>query len=135
MSHRNIRIALESRLAAMTPALAIAPENGSYLPVNGTPYQRINLLPANPDNPIVGPQFYRELGIFQVTLAYPLNTGPSAAETRAELVRTQFKRGTTLTSSGYTITIDQTPTIASGFVDGDRWVVPVSIPYWANIFI
>jgi len=135
MSHRNIRIALESRLAAMSPSVAIAGENTNYLPVPGTPYQRSNLLPATPNNPIVGPQFYRELGIYQVSLCYPLNNGPSAAETRAELVRTQFKRGTTLTNGGYTITIDQTPTIASGFVDGDRWVVPVSIPYWANIFI
>lgn len=135
MSHRNIRIALESRLAAMNPAVSIAGENTSFLPTPNTPYQRANLLPADPDNPIVGDGFYRELGIFQVSLCYPLNTGPAAAETRAELVRTQFKRGTTLTSGGYTITIDQTPTIASGFVDGDRWVVPISIPYWANIFI
>lgn len=135
MSAKAIRAALESQLNAMTPALTTVWENSTVTPTSGTPYQRTNLLRANPDNPTIGATHYRELGVFQVSLHYPLNAGPSPAETRAELVRTQFKRGTTLTSGGITVTIDGTPTIASGFVDGDRWVVPVSIPYWANIFI
>lgn len=135
MSAKAIRAALEARLNAMSPAVSTAYENVAFTPVSGTAFQRTNLLRANPDNPIIGTGFYRELGVFQVSLHYPLNAGPSPAETRAELVRTQFKRGTTLTSGGITVTIDGTPTIASGFVDGDRWVVPVSIPYWANIFI
>ena len=135
MSAKAIRAALEAQLNAMTPALTTVWENSTVTPTSGTPYQRTNLLRANPDNPTIGATHYRELGVFQVSLHYPLNAGPSPAETRAELVRTQFKRGTTLTSGGITVTIDGTPTIASGFVDGDRWVVPVSIPYWANIFI
>lgn len=135
MSAKAIRAALEAYLNTMTPALATAPENVNYTPTSGTPFQRINLLRANPENPTIGTTHYRELGVFQVSLHYPMNAGPSPAETRAELVRTHFKRGTTLTSGGITVTIDGTPTIASGFVDGDRWVVPVSIPYWANIFI
>lgn len=135
MSAKAIRAALEAQLNAMTPALTTVWENSTGTPTSGTPYQRTNLLRANPDNPTIGTTHYRELGVFQVSLHYHLNAGPSPAETRAELVRTQFKRGTTLTSGGITVTIDGTPTIASGFVDGDRWVVPVSIPYWANIFI
>lgn len=135
MSAKAIRAALEAQLNAMTPALTTVWENSTVTPTSGTPYQRANLLRANPDNPTIGTTHYRELGVFQVSLHYPLNAGPSPAETRAELVRTQFKRGTTLTSGGITVTIDGTPTIASGFVDVDRWVVPVSIPYWANIFI
>ena len=135
MSAKAIRAALEAQLSAINPALTTVWENSTVTPTSGTPYQRTNLLRANPDNPTIGTTHYRELGVFQVSLHYPLNAGPSPAETRAELVRTQFKRGTTLTSGGITVTIDGTPTIASGFVDGDRWVVPVSIPYWANIFI
>lgn len=135
MSAKAIRLALETRLNTMSPALATAWENVAYTPVSGTPYQRVNVLRATPDNPIIGQGFYRELGIFQVSLCYPLNSGANAATERAELVRTQFKRGISLTSGTVTVTIDGTPTISSGFVDGDRWVVPVSIPYWANIFI
>lgn len=135
MSAKAIRAALEAQLNAMSPPLTTVWENSTVTPTSGTPYQRANLLRANPDNPTIGTTHYRELGVFQVSLHYPLNAGPSPAETRAELVRTQFKRGTTLTNGGITVTIDGTPTIASGFVDGDRWVVPVSIPYWANIFI
>lgn len=135
MSHKAVRAALETHLRDMTPAVTIVYENSTGNPVAGTPFQRVNLLPADPDNPTVGDGFYRELGVFQVSLHYPMNTGPGAAESRAEAIRTRFKRATTLTNSGITVTIDGTPTIASGFVDGDRWVVPVSIPYWANIFI
>ena len=36
---------------------------------------------------------------------------------------------------GVTVMIDSTPSIARGIIDGDRWVVAVSIPYMANIFI
>jgi hypothetical protein len=53
----------------------------------------------------------------------------------AENIRTRFKRGTTITNSGVTVMIDSTPSIARGIIDGDRWVVAVSIPYMANIFI
>lgn len=135
MSAAAIRAALESHLNGMTPALTTAWENLPLTPVSGVPFQRASLLPADPANPTVGAGHYRELGVFQVSLYYPINAGPIAATSRAELIRTRFKRSTTLTSAGITVTIDGTPTIASGFVDGDRWVVPVSIPYWANVFI
>ena len=134
MSEPLIRAALETRLAALTltPALATAYENVAFTPVAGTPYQRVNLMRAQPANPEAG-RFQQMQGIFQVTLEYPQNVGPSAAETRAKAVADWFYRTLSLTASGVTVTINRASYIMAGFVDGDRWAVPVRIFYLANI--
>jgi len=133
MSIVSVRIALESELNTIIPALATAWENVPYTPVIGTPYQSVYLLPAMPDNPTMGTEFYRERGIFQVSLFYPIQTGPAAAATRAQLIRTTFKRGISMTSNGVTVRIDRTPEIGQGRLDGDRWHVPVKISWFAGI--
>lgn len=135
MSIIKIRSALENHLATMSGALSISYENAQFEPTAGTAFQVVNLLPATVQNPSIGADLHRELGIFQVTLYYPINAGPTDCATMAENIRTRFKRGTTITNSGVTVMIDSTPSIARGIIDGDRWVVAVSIPYMANIFI
>lgn len=134
MSDLAIKAALEVRLATITPALATAQENGNYVPVIGTPYQRVNFLPAEPENPSIGASLYREQGIFQVTLLYPTNAGAVPARTRAQLIRSAFPRGMTLSSGGVTVHIDRTPTIERGTTEADRYAVVVRIRYHANIF-
>ncbi len=130
----NIRKALELRLAAMSPALATAWENVSYVPVQGTPYQRVTLLPAAPDNSVLGCAYRREVGILQVSLFYPINTGSIAAQARAEAVRSHFPRGLTLSNGGTNVLVTHTPSKAVAMQEGDRYVVPVSIRYQAEIF-
>lgn len=133
MSHTAIRIALETALNAMTPSLATAFENNKYEPVAGTPYQQAFVLLAEPDNPTMGNTFKREQGIFQINLRYPLNTGTASVNARAELLKTSFPRAERFTSGGVTVTVEKTPHVAPGFVEGDRWVVPVKIRFFANI--
>lgn len=133
MSIVSVRAALETRLNNMSPALATAWENAPYNPVAGTPYQAAYLLPASPDNSTMGDGYYMEQGIFQVSLFYPLQAGPKAAADRAELIRTQFKRGTSMTSGSDTVRIAKTPEIGQGRVDGDRWHIPVKCVYFAGI--
>lgn len=135
MSIGSVRAALESKLNAITPALATVWENTAYTPITGTPYQRVFLLPADPSNPTVGDKFYREQGIFQITLMYPLQTGAKAAQDRAELIRTAFKRGTSMISGSVTVKVEKTPAISPGRVDEDRWSVPVKIRWYADIFL
>ena len=134
MSLASVRIALESKLNAMTPALSTAWENVPFTPVTGTPYQRAYLMPATPANPTMGDGYYREQGIFQVTLMYPLQAGPKTAADRAELIRAAFKRGTSMTSGGITTIIERTPEIGQGRVDGDRWMQIVRIRWFAGIY-
>lgn len=128
-----VRVALESRLAALTPAIVCAWDNTAYTPSLSTPFQRVSLLRAAPENPAMGSAFYREIGVFQVMCCFPLNGGSAAADDRATLIRNWFARGSSLTANGVTLTIQKTPTIGPGMSDGSFWCVPVSIPYFANI--
>ncbi|MCK5605396.1 DUF4128 domain-containing protein [Candidatus Pacearchaeota archaeon] len=129
-----VRSALQSKLDSIYPALATAWENVEYVPVVDTPYQAAYVLTAEPDNPTMGDDYYREQGIFQVSLFYPLSVGTSAAEVRAELIRTTFKRGTSMTSGSVTVIVNKTPEISQGRRDGDRWMIPVKIRWYAGIF-
>ncbi|WP_082818874.1 DUF4128 domain-containing protein [Cupriavidus nantongensis] len=134
MSLSLIRRALEKHLLAMAPVLPLAPENVPFTPTPGAPYQRVHLLPATPANPTMGDGFYREVGVFQVSLYYPQGTGPAAAQTRAEAVRNYFPRGLLIPEGGISTRVERTPAISSGVPDGDRWCIHVSIQYSADIF-
>lgn len=133
MSQQLIRRALEKRLAAMTPSLSTAWENAQFTPVSGTPYQRVNLMPNTPDNSTQGGKMYFDRGIFQVTLCYPMGTGPNAAESKAQAVRDWFWRGLSLIEGAITVHITDTPRISPAMVDGDRFCIPVSVSYQAQI--
>ena len=133
MSIVAVRSALQAKLDGMSPALATAWENVGYTPVTGTPYQAAFVMPATPENPTMGDDFYREQGIFQISLFYPLDVGTGVAEARAELIKTTFKRGTSMISGTVTVRIDRTPDISAGRVDGDRWHIPVKIRWFAGI--
>jgi hypothetical protein len=134
MSIVNIRAALETRLNAMTPLLATAWEGVPFTPVTGTPFQQINILYNETENPTLGDAMYRVRGFMQVLLCYPPGTGPKAASARAELVRNQFQRGLGLSSGGTDVLIDRTPTIAPAIIDGDRYRLPVTVYFSADIF-
>ena len=124
MSISAIRSTLESALDGMVLGLATAWQNVPFTPVAGIPYQRATLLLAEPDNREFGASF-QEQGFLQVDLCYPQSVGSNAVEARAELLRTTFKRGTTIGS----ISIDATPEIKPAYNDGDRYVLPVRIRF------
>lgn len=133
MSIVSVRAALETKLDGITPALASAWENTPFEPQAGLAYQRVTLLAAAPDNSTYGGGYYREQGILQIDLMYPLSDGTAAAGARAELIRTAFKRGTSVVSGGVTVIIDKTPEVSAGRVEGDRWCVPVKVRWYAGI--
>lgn len=134
MSEANISAAFETRLNLMAPALATAYENVPYTPVTGTPYQRVQLIPARPENPTIGDDYFREVGFFQITLFYPLNTGRGAAQARAAAIKSHFKRATRMTANGQTIRVPTTPTVAPALQENDRYIIPVTIEYYSEIF-
>lgn len=132
MSIIKIRAALETALNGMSPALATAWQNTPYTPIVGTPYQRVNLLTAEPDNRVFGAS-YTEAGYMQVDLCYSQSVGAGAVDQRFELIRNTFKRGTALFNGGITVTISTTPELAPAYLDGDRFVRPVKIRFHAYI--
>lgn len=129
MSLLNIRVALEKRLAALTPNISTAYENTTFTSITGVPYQKIAFLPAEPDNSIMGSSQFIERGIFQVTLCYPIGTGPAAAEAQSWLIRDWFKRGNTFTEAGQVTVIMKTPRVSAAIFDGDRYTLVVSITF------
>lgn len=149
MSAVKIRAAMEVALDAMTPAIDTAWENAAFAPRgtvdaghriegipyaqgDGTPYQQVHILFAQPDNETFG-SAHVERGFMQVALKYPLMAGTAAVTARAELLRSTFYRGQSFSSGGVTVIIEKTPEIGSGSVDGDRFVVIVKIRFFANI--
>ena len=133
MSLRLIRQAFEKKLALLIPKLPVAYENVQFSPVPNIPYQRVNMLPAMPDNRIQGSANYFERGVFQITLCYPQGVGPGAAEAQSQLLRTHFKRGTALLEAGLTVTITETPRVAPARLEGDRYEIPISVAFQALI--
>lgn len=132
MSLANVRIALETALAAITPGIATAYENAPFTPATGTAYQAVYLLPAEPDNPEIGPAWV-ERGLLQVSLFYPKDKGPKDALERAELIRAKFVRGASFVSGGVTVNIHTTPEIGPARIEDDRYHVPVKVRWSARI--
>jgi hypothetical protein len=134
MSTVKIRAALETRLLGMPGVVSqMVAENASFQPQMGTPYGLMHLLPASPDSSQLGRQ-YIERGIFQVLLKYPNDgTGPNAAQAQAELIRTYFARGTSVTNGGILTRVVKPATLAPAYLDGDRYTIPVSIQYEALV--
>lgn len=134
MSIPNIRNALETALASISPGIDIAHQNEAYDPQPGVPYCEAYLLVAPPSNPTMGDGFYQEQGVFQVTLQYPALVGTLDCATRAELIRALFKRGATFSDGGVAVMVDLTPEIGTGTNEADRWKQIVKIRWHADIY-
>lgn len=133
MSQTLIVKALMKHLEALTPTVKLIVEaSGDKPPDDETvPYQKTLFMPAEPDNIVKGARVFREHGILQVALMYRLGVGSGTARARADLLRSHFKRGTSLEQGGIVTMVTHTPAIAQGFDTGGRWCVPVSIRWQA----
>ena len=136
MSFLNVKIAMEKRLALVSGALPTARENMNFTPTVGVAYQRVNFLRAAPEDLTKGRKLTRIRGILQVSLFYPspAATGTTLPDSMASSVAAMFKPVLTLTEGGTKVFITETAAISTGFAEGDRWVVPVSIPWYADIY-
>ena len=134
MSQANIRKAFEKKLISVCPANSIAFEAVDYTPKNGTPYHSCRLVPATVQNPTLGDNYHREVGIFSVVLHYPLGVGSQQAAARAEELKLIFHRNLTIVEANTEVNISKTPSIGSGYVDNGRYCIPIRIQYYTNEF-
>ncbi|MFD1189752.1 phage tail terminator-like protein [Phenylobacterium conjunctum] len=132
MSLLIVRQQLEQALDAITPKIDTAWENVFYVPTKGVPFQRVQLFYGEPENPTMD-GFYRDVGFLQSTLYYPLQSGPGDAITRAQLLRTTFYRGRSFVSGKITTVIKGTAQRLPSIVEDDRFLVPVRVPFFANV--
>lgn len=133
MSLKIVRAAFEKKLATLTPVISIAYENAAFTPVATAPYLKVSLLPNTPDNSVMGQGSYFERGIFQVSACFPLGAGTGLADDKAQAIRNHFKRGVTMVESGVTVIVMDTPKVAPAMIDGDRYSIPISMSYQAQI--
>lgn len=135
MSIAVIRQLLEVQLNSIADsAIDTNWEGSTFNPIDGRPYQDVTLMFSKPENPTISTGFHRDKGILQVTLQYPLGTGPAAADARADIILAAFPYGKALTTTKITLVVSGTPFASPGRTDGNRWAIPVKIPFFANVF-
>ena len=133
MIYQDIRSAFESTLYNIDTPFKTAWENTEFTP-DTSAYQRVQLVFQQPDNPTMDAGFRREQGEFQVFVSYPLDSGVVAAFTKAKQIADVFKRGTTLTKNSTNVQIVKSPYVGTGFKILDRYVVPVTIEFYVDVF-
>jgi hypothetical protein len=150
MSSTGVRVALETKLMTVPRTDGITRsvadwfdyyfktfnidtvfENAPYNSTPGVPFQIVSLVMADPLNSEMG-NYFQEQGYMQVTLYYPYGVGTNDVMSQAYLLRDYFFKGLSLTAKGVTVTINRTPTIGNGVIDGDRFAVPVKIRFNAQ---
>lgn len=134
MSYQIIKSLLETHLDSLHPRIRTTWESVPFTPEVGELYQRAFLLPANTQNPTMGDDHHREIGIFQVSVCAPLGEGAGIALERAELIRWWCKRGTTLEGSGLVVRMLSTPSLAAAIHEPTVYVIPVSINFTCDVF-
>ena len=124
----DIRAALDTQLAAL--GLTVAYENLSYEPVEGSPYVRATLLPAETEQLTLGTTGRdRHRGLYQIDVMFA--AGDSAVNTTTDTIADAFKRGSYFTYNGLTVSI-RSASIDTGRREDAWFVVPVLIQYYAT---
>jgi len=129
----TIRAALESHLIDLDPAFSTAFENTNFRPKTGVPYQIPYLIMGDPQSKILGDGYYREVGIFQVTIRYPLGNGSADASNKAEAIRKAFMRGTVISKNGIDVVITTVPSISLR-TEPDSFTAIVKVTFYSENF-
>jgi hypothetical protein len=137
VTQKRCRAAYEGRLAtwaaARTPALRVAYENAPFTPVTGETYLAPALLPAQTESEDLQGVLRTYLGVFQVLVSAPINSGPGAAMGVADELAALFTNNLRLTVSGLTVQQITPASVAPALQDESRYIVPVSFTYRADI--
>lgn len=135
MSIVAVRAGLETRLNIMAGRptdIQWELESEVFTPTVGAAYLRPWLIPAPPFNYGGTTPAKRLSGIFQIDLCWPYDDRENSAP-MADALAAQFPQGLSVNANSVTTRVDRSPEIRSGRVEGDRWVIPVRVTYFANI--
>lgn len=131
MSNQTIAAALASRLSLLN--LPTQYENSAFTPTAGAVYLSEAILPSTTLAVGLATTAADEYsGIYQVTVHAPKGGTKGPGMAAAKAVQDHFPRGLELLRDGIKVTVLRCSQ-APGFVDGDRWLVPVSIDYRALV--
>lgn len=133
MSHRLIKAALDTKLNTVYTSNKIAWELTQFAPVKGQDFAKPYYLPAESRQAALGSTAAdREVGVYQVSVYSPSKNGIVAAQTLADLVKTGFRRGTTLTASTVAVVVEQVH-IKPAVIETDWTVIPVDINWRSDV--
>lgn len=137
MSDETVRAAFETRLAAwaaaQTPPVPVAYENVEFDPPKGR-YVRCYLIPAPAECQTLNGEHRRRMGVFQVSLCMPINTGPRAATKLVASLDAAFPVGP-MAHDGLNVFVLSPMSVAPAIQEPDRYVVPVSCTYRADTIV
>jgi Bacteriophage related domain of unknown function len=123
----NIKKATERRLNAITPTVPTGYEGVEFTPPVNAMYQRCQLV----FNQVLDPSFpigyHREEVQLQVFVCDIKGKGTGTAIARAELLRSNFHKGLSLTEGNTSVRVLSTPKIGSAFIAQDRIIIPVIV--------
>lgn len=135
MSTKKVRAALETKLNSFATAnsLKVAWENkGADYTVS---HIRATLFPSPTQNPSIGVEHKRYRGLFRMLIMLTdLNNGPSAVETLGENLANAFPRGSSLSSGGVVVNIENTPSVSGLMYEGNFVYVSVELAYRADTY-
>jgi hypothetical protein len=137
MSVKSVRQALEVAVGTWSAANAnfpIAWENVPYKPAQNTAYLRLNLLPAETENPSLGDAHKRYVGILQASIYLKEGNGTAAATTTADSLLNYFARGHSFTVGQIVVRVLNSPSINPALNVEGWYILPVSIRYQADVF-
>lgn len=128
---KNIRAALEVKLADIPSVPSIAYENVSFNPTTGENYLEVKYIPTirRPAVRGLNPQ-QRYDGVFQINCYVPEGSGPAAADTLVKNVMETYEATTQLTHNDQTVNIDYVER-SQGFVDSPFYFVAVTVAWYA----
>lgn len=108
-------------------------EGQEYTPIVNTPYQELYLLPSSDDNIFINEAGYQSLGLFQISLYYPISGGMGAMLERVEDIKAVFKSDFSFVEDGLRVNILRDLEVVNLGVDGDRFVYAIRVKYKALV--
>lgn len=137
MSDQHILAALRTRLVsfAQTKGLNLAAEGVAFVPDATKTHLADHLLPAETENPSMGRDHRRYVGIYQVDVDAPASSNVGDLRNLANDLVAHFPRGLALThaASSTKVLIIRTPSISPIIPDGGRMKRAVSIRYQTDL--
>ncbi len=125
MTPQQINAALIAHLQAMPGVPKIAFPNASFTPQPGVTHLEVACLHNTPIDRAITSDCVELMGLFLMTICAPSGQGDGAANRLAQAIREHFRPVQDLGGPVITRTADIRP----GFVDGDRWRVPVRVSW------
>ena len=101
----NIEVALQSKLATLSPAVSTAWPNTSFKPVENTAWIRPTYLASRSPSATLSRAQYHE-GIYQIDIFVPLEKGIAALMTIVDNIYTLYRGVNSLTAGGSIITLN-----------------------------